>query len=107
VKLPRLFLKLTRLFLPQKTKNAGVMVEIYSRPDCHLCEEAKAALVKMQRRHGFQLREVNINQDPALLAEYGTRIPLIWVDGHLTCKYFADEAAIVKRLRRAAAEKQI
>ncbi|MGH7602100.1 MAG: glutaredoxin family protein [bacterium] len=82
--------------LPSKTNAAGVIVEIYSKPDCHLCEEAKAALVKMQRRYGFQLREVNIAEDPALLAEYGTRIPLIYVDGHLVCKYYVDETAIVK-----------
>ncbi|MCI0692178.1 glutaredoxin family protein [candidate division KSB1 bacterium] len=95
------------LFLPAKTKLAGVVVEIYSKPDCHLCDEAKVALVKMQRHYGFQLREVNIAGDPALLAEYGTRIPLIWVDGHLVCKYFVDEAAMVKRLKLSAAEKQI
>ncbi len=77
-----------------------MLVEIYSKPDCHLCEEAKATLVKLQRRHGFQLREVNIAHDPALLAEYGARIPLIYVDGHLVCKYFVDEAAVVKKLRR-------
>lgn len=91
-----------RFFLPAKTKLAGFVVEIYSKPDCHLCEEAKAALVKMQQRYGFQLREVNIAGDPALLAEYGERIPLVWVDSHLVCKYFVDEAAIVKRLKLAA-----
>ena len=102
---PRLLIKLIRFFLPAKTKLAGVAVEIYSKPDCHLCDDAKAALVKMQRRFGFQLREVNIAADPALLAEYGTRIPLVWVDGHLVCKYYVDEAAVVKRLRLAAEEK--
>ncbi|MGH7451861.1 MAG: glutaredoxin family protein [bacterium] len=93
---PRLLFKLTRFFPPAKTNAAGAVVEIYSKPDCHLCGEAKAALVKMQRRYGFQLREVNIAEDPALLAEYGTRIPLIYVDGHLVCKYYVDETAIVK-----------
>jgi glutaredoxin len=96
---PGLLFNLTRFFLPAKTNFAGVVVEIYSKPDCHLCEEAKAALVQMQRQYGFQLREVNIAADPALLAEYGTRIPLVWVDGHLVCKYFVNEAAIVKKLR--------
>jgi glutaredoxin len=102
---PRLLLKLTRFFLPAKTRVTGVVVEIYSKPDCHLCEEAKAVLAEMQQRHGFQLREVNIANDPALLAEYGTRIPLIFVDGHLVGKYFVDEAAMVKRLRLAVGEK--
>jgi glutaredoxin len=99
---PRLPLKLTHLFPPAKTNLAGVVVEIYSKSDCHLCDDAKTALAKMQRQYGFQLREVNIADDSAMLAEYGTRIPLIWVDGHLVCKYFVDEAAIVKRLKLAA-----
>jgi glutaredoxin len=93
------------LFPSEKTNAAGVVVEIYSKPDCHLCEEAKAALMKMQRRYGFQLREVNVAANPALLAEYGERIPLVWVSGHLACKYFVDEGAIVKRLRLAAEHK--
>ena len=102
---PRLLLNLTRFFLPAKTNLAGVVVEIYSKPDCHLCDDAKAALAKMQRRYGFQLREVNIAADPDLLAEYGTRLPLVWVDGHLACKYFVDEATIVKRLLPVTEEK--
>lgn len=91
-----------RLSQPVKKNFAGVLVEIYSKPDCHLCDDAKAVLVKMQRRYGFQLCEVNIADDPALLAEYGERIPLVWVDRHLVCKYFVDEAAVVKRLKLAA-----
>jgi len=75
-----------------------VLVEIYSKPDCHLCDDAKAVLQKMQRRYGFSLREVNIAHDEALLAEYGTRIPLVFVNGHLVCKYFVDEAAVVKSM---------
>lgn len=72
------------------------MVEIYSKPDCHLCDDAKAVLLNMQRRYGFVLREVNIARDEKLLAAYGTRIPLVFVNGHLVCKYFVDETAVIK-----------
>jgi len=81
----------------------GAVVEIYSKPDCHLCDDAKAVLRKMQRRHRFALREVNIAADEKLLAEYGARIPLVFVNGHLVCKYFVDEAAVVKSLASAVA----
>ena len=76
----------------------GVLVEIYSKPDCHLCDDAKTVLQKMQRRHRFTLREVNIAANEKLLAEYGTRIPLVFVNGGLVCKYFVDEAAVVKSI---------
>ncbi len=98
---PPFVLKSLRFFLPAKTNAADIIVEIYSKPGCHLCEEAKSILVKMQRRYGFQLHEVNIAGDPVLLAEYGTRIPLIYVNGHLVCKYSVKEAAVVKRITRA------
>jgi glutaredoxin len=101
---PPLVLKSFRFLLPAKTIAADTTVEIYSKPDCHLCEEAKNILVMMQRRYGFQLREVNIAGDPTLLAEYGERIPLIYVNGHLVCKYFVDEKAVAKSIALASRE---
>jgi len=98
-----LFNKLRRRFRPATNSAESVLVEIYSKPDCHLCEEAKATLLKMRRRYGFQLREVNVANEAALLDEYGTRIPLIFVDGRLVCKYVVDEAALVKSVSFAEA----
>lgn len=83
-------------------KADDVIIKIYSKPDCHLCDEAKSILARMQRRYGFQLHEVNITGDPALLAEYGERIPLIYVNGHLVCKYFVDEKAVAKSIALAS-----
>jgi len=95
---------LNKLKRRQQPAANGVLVEIYSRPGCHLCDDAKAALLKMQRRQGFALREVNIAGDEKLLAEYGTRIPLVFVNGRLACKYFVDEAAIVKSMAVTATD---
>lgn len=97
--LSALFNKLKPRFRPAPNSAGSVLVEIYSKPDCHLCEEAKAALLRLQRRHGFVLREVDISADAALLAEYGTRIPLVFVNGHLVCKYVVDETAVVKSIQ--------
>jgi len=93
---------LTKIKRRWRPAAGSVAVEIYSKPDCHLCDEAKAVLLKMQRRHGFQLREVNIANDEKLLAEYGARIPLVFVNNHLVCKYFVDEAAVVRNIRLGA-----
>lgn len=83
---------------------SGVVVSIYGKAECHLCEEAKAQLVALRRRYGFRLEEVDITSDPILLAEYETRLPLIWVDGHLVCKYHVDEVPLLEHIRRAAAK---
>lgn len=93
------------MFLWRKTgapfDASAVVVLLYSKPGCHLCDEAKAQLTRLRQQYGFQLQEMDISRDPALLAEYEMRIPLIWVDGRLACKYRVDERALLKRLRRA------
>jgi len=52
-------------------------VTLYSRVDCHLCEDAAAAL----RRLEIDFVEVDISADRELEAEYGDRIPVIMLDG--------------------------
>jgi glutaredoxin len=52
-------------------------VVLYGKPGCCLCDDAKAAL----QAAGIGFREVDINRDPGLFAEYGIRIPVVEVDG--------------------------
>jgi len=52
-------------------------VVLYSKPGCCLCDDAKAAL----EAAGIGFREVDINRDAGLFAEYGIRIPVVEVEG--------------------------
>ena len=56
-------------------------VIIYSRPGCHLCDEAKAVIVSAGRSDQFTLEEVNIESDEGLLRKYKYDIPVIMIDG--------------------------
>ena len=56
-------------------------VIIYSRPGCHLCDEAKAAIFSAGCTDQFTLEEVNIESDDELLRKYKYDIPVIAVDG--------------------------
>ena len=38
-------------------------VTIYSRPGCHLCEEAKAQIAPLLAEFGARLTEINIDED--------------------------------------------
>jgi len=93
-------------FFARPKLGEGLVVEIYGKPDCHLCEVAKQRLAELQQRWRFELREVNIANDPNMLEEYGTRIPLIWVAGKLACKYHVEEEKLRQRLQEAAAKRQ-
>jgi len=56
-------------------------VVLYGQPGCHLCEDAKAALVALRRWRSFTLRIVDINSDDDLARRYLFEIPVIEVNG--------------------------
>ena len=56
-------------------------VRLYSKPGCHLCENAKQLLDDARADFDFLLEEINIEEDPALKERLGTQIPVITFDG--------------------------
>ena len=54
---------------------------VYSRPGCHLCDEAKHAINGSGIPSRFTFEEVNIESDPELLRKYKYDIPVVTVDG--------------------------
>jgi uncharacterized membrane protein len=52
-------------------------VTLYTRQDCHLCEEAQADLESLLKEIPHRLIIVDIDQDPDLVEEYGTRVPVV------------------------------
>ena len=56
-------------------------VIIYSRPGCHLCDEAKAAIQNAGCSDKFSFEEVNIESDEELLRKYKYDIPVVMIDG--------------------------
>ena len=72
-------------------------VILYTRPGCHLCEEAKRAIESAGCADTFTLTEVNIETGPVLLDLYKDHIPVITIDGaqvfkhHVTAEKFRDQ----------------
>jgi glutaredoxin len=60
-------------------------VIVYSRPGCHLCEDAKLAIQNAGVSDRFTLEEVNIESDRELLRKYQYDIPVVTIDG---CEVF-------------------
>jgi glutaredoxin len=73
-------------------------ITVYSRPDCHLCADAMAALRALQGELGFSLQERDIDADEALQRAYFERIPVIALDGEELSDYFLDESLLRERL---------
>jgi glutaredoxin len=56
-------------------------VRLYSRPGCHLCDDARALILAERDRTAFVFEEVDVSTGEDLEREYGTRIPVVEVDG--------------------------
>jgi glutaredoxin len=76
-------------------------VTLYTRPGCHLCEEAKTAIVPLLREFGAVLREVNIDEDPELRQRYDWDVPVIFIGQHKAAKHRVDVARFRRQLEEA------
>jgi glutaredoxin len=56
-------------------------VVLFSRPGCHLCDDARAVVAKVAGELGERYDECDITHDPAALAAYHESIPVVVVDG--------------------------
>ena len=76
------------------------LVTVYSRPGCHLCEEAKAQIESAGCEGEFTVEEVNIDDDPALLVLYQYDIPIVFINGVKVFKHRVDPGDFRRKLRR-------
>ncbi|HEY4426415.1 MAG TPA: glutaredoxin family protein [Pyrinomonadaceae bacterium] len=75
-----------------------IHVIIYSRPGCHLCDEAKVAIMSAGCSDQFTFEEVNIESDEELLRKYKYDIPVIAIDGVETFRHRVDPKDFVRAI---------
>ncbi len=56
-------------------------VIFYTKPGCHLCEEARREMELSGCAGLYTYEEVDIGQDPELRRRYGWDIPVVVIDG--------------------------
>jgi glutaredoxin len=78
--------------------HAMTVLTLYSKPDCHLCVEARAVLLRAQEEIEFELSEMDITTDEELHRAYFGRIPVVAIGGEELFEYFVDEDALRERL---------
>jgi len=77
-------------------------VTLYTKPGCHLCEEARLVVEQVCAELGERFEEVDITAGPGaeeLMRTYGEEIPVTFVDGKQHDYWRVDPA----RLRAALA----
>jgi glutaredoxin len=73
-------------------------VTLYGRPGCHLCDEAREALLRVRKEAPFELLEIDIERDDELFKRYLERIPVVCLNGEELFEFHVDEAALRQRL---------
>jgi glutaredoxin len=74
-------------------------ITLYSKPGCHLCDEARAVIERVCADLGTTYEDVDITNSTELVNAYGEQIPVTFVDGRQHDFWRVDEA----RLRQALA----
>jgi glutaredoxin len=74
-------------------------VTLYTRPGCHLCDQAREVIVSLQASDGgFELREIDIDRDDELHARFLERIPVVEVDGEIVSELHLESAELHEAL---------
>ena len=74
-------------------------VVIYSRVNCHLCEEAEKSVREVLSEIPFELEVIDINGDQELEKLYSEEVPVITINGDVHDYYKVDKQRLLKALR--------
>ncbi|CAA9367542.1 MAG: Glutaredoxin-like domain-containing protein PA3033 [uncultured Nocardioidaceae bacterium] len=75
-------------------------VTLYSKPGCHLCDDARTVVARVCSELGEQYVEVDITTDPELVRRFGEEIPVTFVDGSQHDFWRVDAERLARALRR-------
>lgn len=82
---------------PRKSP-ADHLITLVGKPDCHLCEDARAVLRRLSAELGFTVEELSIEDDPELYRKYWEQIPVTLIDGRQHDFWRVDETRLRKAL---------
>ncbi len=76
----------------------ATVVTLYTKPDCHLCEQAREAIEDVRAELPFELVVRDITLDEQLHRAYFERIPVVSIDGEELFEYFVDAERLREKL---------
>ena len=76
----------------------SISVEILTKKDCCLCDEAKAIIERVLLDYPATLTLTDIESNPILFESYKERIPVVRINGKESFVYKAHEITLRKKL---------
>ena len=74
-------------------------VILYTRAGCHLYEIAKGLLDKYRSKFGLEIKEVDIDRDAELTAQYDCCVPVVAIDGRVRFRGRVNEVLLLRLLK--------
>ena len=75
-----------------------VKLILYGRRDCHLCEVAKEAVERLQRRLDFDVEERDVDDHPDWVRRFGDEVPVGVIDDRKVFKFRVDPDKLERAL---------
>jgi len=73
---------------------------LYSRRDCCLCDEMKAVIKAVGAKIAVDIEEIDVDTSAQLQEQFGSEVPVLFIDGRKAFKYRLTAASLAKKLRR-------
>lgn len=81
-----------------------ILVELYSKADCQLCDEAKTVLLTIQKEFPFALKEIKLIPGEGGFEEYKEDFPVVHINKRFAFKHRLNENSVRIRLQQVANE---
>ncbi|MFJ7827623.1 glutaredoxin family protein [Psychrobacillus sp. NPDC096623] len=75
-----------------------MIINFYTRPGCHLCDDARLMLKLVREDVEFEINEINIEEDDAFHEKYMLMIPVIELEDKIIQYGQVDYATILEAL---------
>lgn len=75
-----------------------VTLTLYTRKDCHLCEDMHYQLQELQRDYRFEIDLRDVDAHPDWTLAYSDKVPLLLAGSDEVCQYFLDLEALKQRV---------
>jgi glutaredoxin len=75
-----------------------IVLTLYSRPGCHLCDVMKATIARVTAAIPSSIEEIDISQSAELEEKYGLEIPVLLIDGKKAAKGRISESELIRIL---------
>jgi glutaredoxin len=82
----------------QQNKMSKILLEIYSKENCQLCDELKEIVKKVNKKIDFEIKEIDITKDNDIFEKYKYDIPVVHLNGIIAFKHRITESELIKKL---------